>query len=130
MKRIHKITIAFLAVFLCLAACSQKKSLKLDLDVQDVVKVTGQSQTTENPDDREPREFTLEETEKLVQALNGITLTETKNTNAKGWEYRFVLTLQDGTVKDISISGEKMQVNDKEYKMKGYEQESFQNLFE
>lgn len=64
----------------------------------------------------------------LLKKIKGYKIKSSLDEVSKGWEHLFKFELKDGSKLQISFSADKMVVDDKEYRIEGYNSQDFMYL--
>lgn len=114
------------------SAKSDKGEQKLDIDVNDIVKITVKTQMTDTP----PEETEISESDwaALADKLNAIELAEKigmdKQETKHGWQYLFAIESKDQSMLHISFLEDEATMNGISYKISNYHPDDFLYLFE
>ena len=123
MKRIF-IPVILITVILTIG-CNKKDKVYLNIDIEQVDEI---AITTQMTDPVTEIDLDRNKWEEVIDKLNSYPLKEIKSEDNKGWEYLFNIKTKDGLLQ-ISLSEDRMCVEEKEYKCKDYNSEDFIYLF-
>lgn len=131
MKRLLCIFVAIL--IFALSGCSSASSPENKDDYYKVNR-TGMTEVTGTSQMSDPVKDVVipkESVEQLLNQIDGLHLQATSQGNAvKGWEYLFTIKYEDGSTTQISLSEEKIKIDDKVYETDLYQSNDFSVYFE
>lgn len=93
-----------------------------------VTEITG---TAQMPDDVKKVVLTGDSVEKFLKQIDELSLQATDaDDNTKGWTYFFAIKYDDGSTTSVSLSEEKIKIDDKVYETDLYQSNDFSVYFE